>query len=100
MPVHGGQNFSGMLGRVGERTQGADEQRNGHGGGYAFSAHLPDAYKRRRLCERNDLEEVAADLAVGLVDRLDDEPGNGRSLIRDEDTLHRPGGLKLRVEAL
>jgi hypothetical protein len=38
--IHGGENFTGALGVVGERAHGADQERNGHGRGQALAADV------------------------------------------------------------
>src|ERR1700723_2959407 len=50
--------------------------------------------------DRNDLEEVATDLAEGVVNAPDREAGNIRDLIWDKNLLHGAGGFAFPRVAL
>jgi hypothetical protein len=98
--IHGGEDFGGALCVVGERADGANQQRHGHGGGHALPADVADDDQSAVVWCGDDLEEVAADLAGGLVDALEGEAGDGRDFFGDEDLLDCAGGFEFRFEAL
>ena len=65
--VHGGENFAGTLRVVGERTKGADQERDGHGGGHAFAADIADDERaRRRLAEGMNWKKSPPTSPAGL----------------------------------
>jgi hypothetical protein len=51
-----------------EGAQGSDQERDGHGSRHALAAGVADSDEDAAVGYGDDLEEVATDLAGGLVD--------------------------------
>jgi hypothetical protein len=91
--IHSAKDFGGSSRVMGDRAEGADEQRDGHGGGHTFAADIADGDECAAFRGRDDLVEVAADLARGLVDRVDLEPRDRRVLYGDKHLLDHSRGF-------
>ena len=83
-----------------EGAQGSDQQRDGHGSRHALAADVADSHEDAAVGDGDDLEEVATDLAGGLVDAGQSKAGNGGDFVGHEDLLHRARGFELSLVAL
>ena len=69
----------------------ANDHGDGHGGLETFAADVSQNHERGVVFERDDLEEVAADLLRGAVGAGESESRHGRRGFRNEHLLQFAG---------
>src|SRR5580704_2938681 len=65
--IKAGENFRGFGLELGKSADGADDEGDVHRRFETLSAYIADGHKGGFVVEGNNLEEVAADLAGGMV---------------------------------
>src|ERR1700689_59849 len=81
-------------------AQRSDQQRDRHGSRHALAADIADSNEDAAVGDGDDLEEVATNLAGGLVDAGQSKAGNGGDFLGHENLLHGARGFELSLVAL
>src|SRR3984885_14791529 len=97
-PVQSLQNLRGLQRVVGQRAQGAYDQRDRHRRLQPFAAYIADDHQRVALRLRHHLEEIAAHLRCRLVDAGNRIARNRRRLLRNQHVLYLPCRLDLHLD--
>jgi hypothetical protein len=85
--VEAGEDFGGIVEHFGEGADGADDERDGHGGFEAFAADVAEDEERGSFGFGDELEEVAAYFLSGAVGAGYGESREWRQGFGDEDSL-------------
>ena len=94
-PVQPRQKLCRIAGRFGQSPQGANDQRDGHGGLQSLAADVADDDQGLAIGQRDDLEEVAANHLSGEVGAGNLVAGNDGRRLWHENLLQ-----SLRVAVL